>query len=94
VTTIPSTSFDRELVDAIGELQHDLDAHILGSDVGDLFSSDRREIVDPWYRSEHRVDRQCSRLVRRLRARRGGTRDRPAGRQDDDLAFVACACET
>ena len=85
---MPSTSGDlRQLVDALGELEQDVEAHVLRADIGDLLAFDVGEVLDPGNGREHRVDVDGAGLVARLRAGGGGAGDRAAGRQNHDVRF-------
>ena len=82
----------QQLVDALRDLQHDLERHVLRADVRDLLALDVREIRRARNRLQHRVDRHGARAVAGLRAARGGAGDRAARREDDDVRLSGLLC--
>ena len=93
VITKPSTSVRlRQLVDAFGELQQDVEAHILRADVRDLLAFDVGQVGDAGNGRDHRVDVHRARRVARLRAGGRGAGDRAARRQNHDVRLVLAGC--
>src|SRR3954447_3517714 len=66
----------QQLVDSLGDFQHNVERYILRSDVCDLLPFEVRKVLDPGYGIHHRVNRDGATGVSGLRARGCGTCNR------------------
>jgi len=78
----------QQFVDALRGLQHDVKGHILRAHVGDLLSPEVGQILDSRDRIDHGVNRYLTGGIAGLRAGRGGSGNRSAGRQNDDVSLA------
>jgi hypothetical protein len=78
----------RHLVDALGNLEQDVEGYILRADVRDLLTLDRGDLVDAGNGGEHRIDGHCAGGIARLSAGRRGAGNRATGREDHDVGLL------
>jgi hypothetical protein len=78
----------QQFIDALRDLQHDVKGHILRAHVGDLLSPEIGQILDSRDRIDHGVNRHLTRGIAGLRAGRGSSGNRSAGRQNDDVSLA------
>ena len=74
-----------EFVDPAGQLNHDREGHVLGTDVGDLLPVHIGQRVDSRHRVDHGVDAHLPGGISGLCPGFGGAGNGTAGGQDDDF---------
>ena len=72
-------------IDALCKRQHDVQRHVLGPDVGNLFAFHVGEFLDSRNSGEHRVNGHCARGVAGLSSGRGCPGDSATGSQNYDI---------